>query len=322
MKSLVLTEPKKLEFVLNEETDVPHDCAKIRIARVSLTSSDVSAFEGKADFYPVVPGRIAMGLVSESSDMTLRTGQRVMLSPYRRSSGSLSVAGVDRNGYLADYVICPLSDIYTMPEGITDESIVFIEDVALAVTVLEKLDINKTQYLLLNGCSCLNLILGQLAIYYQAIPVIIDKDNSMLDLAQDMGIYFTVNPNEENVLQKIKEITSGKMCDCLALDLDSYANAEGLLDCMKEGGRLCLAGLDKKTEKLTTDFAPVFKKGLEIFGVNNGDGEIETGINMIATQVVKVDGLVKKIVDISECENAFNELCEDEAMTLKTIVKC
>ena len=108
MKSLVLTEPGKLEVVVNEEKDVPHDQVKVRIARASVTSSDLSAYKGKSNFYPIMPSRIAMGLVSESSDFTLKTGQRVMLSPYRKSGGTLQVSGVDKNGYLADYVICPL----------------------------------------------------------------------------------------------------------------------------------------------------------------------------------------------------------------------
>ena len=47
-------------------------------------------------------------------------------------------------------------------------------------TVLEKLDVGKTQYILLNGCSSLNYIIGQLAIYYQAIPVIIEKNQELL----------------------------------------------------------------------------------------------------------------------------------------------
>ncbi len=322
MKSLVLTEPGKLETVVNEEKDVPHDCVKIRIARASITSSDLSAYKGKANFYPVMPSRIAMGLVSESSDFTLKTGQRVMLSPYRKSTGSLQVSGVDKNGYLADYVICPYSEVYAIPEGISDESVVFIEDVALAEKMLEKLDIGKTQYILLNGCSALNYIIGQLAIYYQAIPVIIDKNQELLDLAQDLGIYYTVNPNEENVYQKVKEITSGKMSDYMVLDLDAYPNAEGLLSCMRDGGKMCLAGLDKKTEELTADLAPVFTKGLEIFGLNNGDGELETGINMIATEVVKVDKLVERIVDISEAADVFAKLASEPPHPLKTIVKC
>ena len=322
MKSLVLTEPGKLETVVNEEKDVPHDCVKIRIARASITSSDLSAYKGKANFYPVMPSRIAMGLVSESSDFTLKTGQRVMLSPYRKSTGSLQVSGVDKNGYLADYVICPYSEVYAIPEGISDESVVFIEDVALAEKMLEKLDIGKTQYILLNGCSALNYIIGQLAIYYQAIPVIIDKNQELLDLAQDLGIYYTVNPNEENVYQKVKEITSGKMSDYMVLDLDAYPNAEGLLSCMRDGGKMCLAGLDKKTEELTADLAPVFTKGLEIFGLNNGDGELETGINMIATEVVKVDKLVERIVDISEAADVFAKLAAEPPHPLKTIVKC
>ncbi len=322
MKSLVLTEPGKLETVVNEEKDVPHEQVKVRIARASVTSSDISAYRGKSSFYPIMPSRIAMGLVSESSDFTLKTGQRVMLSPYRKAAGTFQVSGVDKNGYLADYVICPLSEVYTIPEGISDEAVVFIEDVALAEKIIEKLDVGKTRYILLNGCSALNYIVGQLAIYYQAIPVIIDKNQELLDLAQDLGIYYTVNPNEENVYQKVKEITSGKMCDYMVIDMDTFPNADDLLTCLREGGKMCLAGLDKKTEVLKADLSPVFVKGLEIYGLNNGDGEIETGINMIATEVVKVDKLIERIADISVAAEIFGQMAKEPPHPLKTIIKC
>lgn len=321
MKSLVLTEVGKLEFVVNEEAEVPADCAKIRIARASITSSDISSFKGKTTL-PITPSRIAMGLVSECSDFSLKTGQRVMLSPYHKEGNTFSTRGVDIDGYLADYVICPLKDIYTMPEGISDESIVFIEDIALAVCTLEKLDIKKAQYILLNGCSAFNFIVAQLALYYQAIPVIIDKNQQMLDLAQDLGIYYTINPSEEKISQKVKEITCGKLCDCLVVDTDSYPNAEGLLDCLKYGSKICLTGLDKNIETLEVNLAPVFTKAIEIFGINNGDGEIETAINMLATEIVKVDNLIDKVADISETEDIISQMAKQGCPSLKTIIKC
>ena len=47
-----------------------------------------------------------------------------------------------------------------------------------------------------------------------------------------------------------------------------------------------------------------------------------TGINMIATEVVKVDKLIERVADISEAQEVFAKLAEDIPHPLKTIIKC
>ena len=320
MRSWMITRPGILEQTSSEDDILPQDCARVRAARVAVSPSDTAAFTGKSGKYPVVPGRIAMGLVSESNDMTLKIGQRVMLSPYRHTEKGTLVKGVDCDGYFSDFVTCPLSEIYVMPEGVSDESVVFVEDVALAVAVLEKLDIAKTQYLLLNGCSVLNCVIAQLAIYYQAIPVMADRRREMLELAEDMGVYYTVNPDEEDVFEKIKEITSGAMCDCMAADADFFPDASALFPCLKTGGKAAFCGIGGATCSAYAPISDIVSKRLEVYGVNSGDGELETAINMIATEIVKVDGLFGNLEQFSDAPAVLEKAASAQA-GMKTIVR-
>lgn len=321
MKSWIVSKPGELVSATAEDVSLPQEAARIRMTRAAVSPSDIAAFQGKAGKLPLIPCRIAMGLVGESNDITLKIGQRVMLSPYRHTEKGTLIKGVDCDGYLSDFVTCPQSEIYVIPEGISDEAVVFAEDIALAVNVLEKLDISKTQYILLHGCTTLNFIIAQLAIYYQAIPIIADTRRDMLELAEDMGVYFTANPDEEDLLDKVKELTSGKMCDCVVVDADFFPETGKMLSCLKTGGKAGIFGMGNMSTEASAPVAEIVSKRLEVFGVQNGDGELETAINMLATEIVKVDKLVAGLEEFKDAPQVFERLAKSPSPGLKTLIR-
>lgn len=324
MKSYKITKNFSIEPETEEGSYNLKQFAKIKITRAGVCSSDVAVFAGRiadADL-PLCPTRTAIGLVSESDDITLRKGQRVMLSPYTRlENDKFQINGLKNDGYLADYVYAPLENIYTVPTGISDDAFTFIEDIAMAINVVEKLDIEKTKYVMLYGCTAVNLILAQLCFYYQAIPVMIDNDNARISVAQELGAYYCINYVEEDVMQKLREITSGKLVDYLILDSDICDEVGRMLSYVRQGGKVAIAGFNTSKPSLKGDFSPIVNNDLQVFGISDGFGEIETAINMLATGIVKVDALVEQIVDISEAQTVFSALAKKNNY-LKTIFKC
>lgn len=324
MKSYKVSKSFAFDEIIEDGTQNLDDCAKVKIIRVGVCPSDVAIFSGKMEnvALPIVPTRIAVGLVSESNDMTLRKGQRVMLAPYTRyDNGSYSIVGMKENGYLADYVYAPLQNIYTIPDGLKDCDITFIEDIAMACNVIEKLDVDKTKYVMLYGCSSVNLIIAQLCIYYQAIPIIIDNDNARLSIAQDLGVYYCVNYVEEEVSQKIREITSGKLVDYFILDSDICEEVGRMLHYVHKNGKVAIMGYNTSIQSLKGDFSAIIKNNLTVYGINDGYGEIHTAINMLATGIVKVDKLVEQVVDLQDVQTVFSSLAKTKNY-LKTIIKC
>ena len=324
MQSYRITKNFTIEPETEEGSFSLKEYAKIKITRAGVCSSDVVAFAGRSDKVnlPLCPTRIAVGLVSESDDITLRKGQRVMLSPYTRlENGKYIINGLKNDGYLADYVFAPLHNIYTVPTGVSDSAFTFIEDIAMAINVIEKLDVEKTKYVMLYGCTSVNLIIAQLCIYYQAIPIVIDNDNSRLSIAQGLGAYYCINYVEEDVLQKLREITSGKLVEYLILDSDICNEVGKMLSYVRRNGKVAVVGYNTSKPGLKGDFSPIINKNLTIYGISDGYGEIETAINMLATGTVKIDPLIEQEVDISEAQTTFSALAKQNNY-LKTIFKC
>ena len=324
MKTFRITKNFTIEEESEESALSLKEYAKIKILRAGVCESDVALFSGKVTDakLPLCPTRIAVGLVSDCEDITLRKGQRVMLSPYTRlENGKYVINGLKNDGYLADYVYAPLQNIYTLPLGVGDNAFTFIEDIAIAINIVEKLDIEKTKYVMLYGCTSINLIIAQLCIYYQAIPIVIDNDTSRLDLARDLGVYYAINYVEEDVLQKLKEITSGKLVEYLILSSDVCDEVGRMLHYVRKNGKVAIAGYNKDIPPLKGDLSPIIAKNLTVFGINNGFGEIETAINLLATGVVKVDCLIEQEFDYSEAQQVFSDMAKKHNY-LKTIFKC
>lgn len=324
MKSFRITKNFTIEEESLESALSLKDYAKIKILRTGVCESDVAVFSGKITKVnlPLCPTRIAIGLVSECEDITLRKGQRVMLSPYTRlENGKYVINGLKSDGYLADYVYAPLHNIYTLPLGVSDSAFTFIEDIAMAINIVEKLDIEKTKYVMLYGCTSVNLIIAQLCIYYQAIPIVIDNDATRLDLAKKLGVYYAINYVEEDILQKLKEITSGKLVEYLILSSDVCDEVGRMLHYLRKNGNVAIVGYNKAIPPLKGDLSPIIANNLTVYGISDGFGEIETAINLLATEVVKVDSLIEQEVDISEAQEVFSELAKKHNY-LKTIFKC
>lgn len=324
MKSYKITKNFTIEEQSQDGNASLKDCAKIKIVRASICPSDIALFQGKIEgaALPITPCRIAVGLVSESEDITLRKGQRVMLSPYTRfENGTYHINGLKDDGYLGDYVYAPLHNIYTVPDGISDNSITFIEDIAMAINVIEKLDVEKTKYVMLYGCSTVNMIIAQLCIYYQAIPIIIDNDNARLSVAQEQGVYYCINYAEEEVLQKIREITSGKLVDYLILDSDICDEIGRMLHYVRLNGKVAIVGYNTSVQSLKGDFSPVIRNNLTVYGISDGYGEIETAINMLATETVNVDQLIDQVVEADDIQNTLSAMSKTHNY-FKTIIKC
>lgn len=331
MKRWELKDIKTLELVEDDSIESLTDgYARVKITHVAVNQADISAYMGRINVnHPIVPTRIATGLISEARGSRLNKGQRVLLSSYSKGDNNPPLFGIDKSGLLSEYVTVPIGAIYELASqdddsfidaGIKDINALFVEDIALAINVIGDLKLEKTQYIVLMGASHLNCIIAELAIYYQAIPIIIDNDSDRLRVAADVGCYYVINTSEENALQKVLEITSGKLADTLAFDTDSFSNASEICSYLKHGGRVCLFGHNPAPEKLVSNLAPIVKSQLIMIGETSAGGAIESAINMLMNNIIKVNSFIERTVSFDNAGETFNEM-SSKGNYYKTIIK-
>lgn len=302
--------------LIGDETENENSgCAKVKIIRSSIDNSDIFAYTRKKAV-SIVPSSSAAGLISECPTGEFKSGQRVFLSCSGKS-GSDGASG----GYLRDYANVSTDYIYELPDVIADNDIVFIDSIAKACNLIDKLEIKPAQTVIINGVSVINLIIAQLLRYHQALPIMIDSDDEKLGLAQDLGVDFIINSSQENVPYMVKSFTSGKMASALVVDLDILSDMDELPYCLAMGGKIALINANSALKCYKIDFINILNKELSIFGIKDGDGKVSMAINLLAMEKVKVAPLIGDIVGFSEVPQLMEKF--NDGITFKmNIVKC
>lgn len=282
---------------------------KLKMSKVALSSTDVSYFASEHEGV-FVPGHSGVGYVSEADEsLGLKLGARVVVSPFLsyvdHGVKKVNVMGVDVDGLLADFVTVPAENVYALPDGISDEDAVFAEYIALGNNVFENMDYQKGDYVVIVGASTLGLVLSQMAVYYQLVPILIDLDADKLHLAEHWGVYYTLNPTYDNLERRVEEITGGRMSEfsVFAGEGIPFSNTARLV---KNGGVIIIAGYSSHA-KHQLDMGMVLGKQLTIKGVGNGLGEMFSAINLLANKIIKTDGIISKTVDFEEVPEMVEE---------------
>ena len=294
-------------------SQVRENCVKVKVLCASLSVSDKMVFQGAISSvsYPIVPGRCGAGIISEvdPSVKSFKRGDRVYLSSReacnecyyckmgRRSECMhLQTYGVDTNGVLSDFAIVPVETMYHLPDRVSDSEAIFIEHIALAINTISTLKVRKGDHFAIIGASALGLVMAQVALYYQAVPIVIDNREDRLEKARELGIYYSINSAKEDVQKKVFALTGGKMATRLAYTLDANAlQYSKVLSIVSSNGRAGLVGADVELDKIQIDASTIVEKSITLYGINQTTDHITSAINMLASKDVKVGNFITEL---------------------------
>ena len=194
---------------------------------------------------------------------------------------------------------------YILPDGIPDEEAIFAEYIAFGIKIISKMQCEKGDYVVIIGASTLGLVLSQLAMYYQLVPILIDMDSDKLNLAKSWGVYYTLNPTHDNVENRVEEITGGRMSE-FAVFVGEGMPANSALRLLQNGG-IAIFGGYTTIQKQTIDAELIIRKHITIKGVDNGFGEMPSAINLLANQIIKTDGIINGRADFEDIPKIVEE---------------
>jgi threonine 3-dehydrogenase len=176
------------------------------------------------------------------------------------------IIGVDRDGAFADYIAMPASNVIKL-DGIPREIGAIMDPVGNAVhTVLEGDDLTGSSVFVL-GCGPIGCFACGVARAAGASLVIASDLNDMrLELARRMGAEVTLNPDRDDVLARIRELTAGEGVDRVCEMSGHPAGHAQAFAAARSGGRVNLLGTPSRPTQV--DFArDVIFKGLTLYGV-------------------------------------------------------
>jgi alcohol dehydrogenase len=268
MKALIYQGPGEKTWETKADPAIldPSD-AIVRIDSSTICGTDLHILKG--DVPAVTPGTVlgheAVGTVMETGAAvtTFAEGDRVLMScitscgrcrfckeaRYGQCTGGGGwIFGHLIDGLQAEYARVPFVDtsVYKVPEGLTDEQVLFLADIlptAYEVGVLNgKVDAGDTVVIVGAGPVGLATVMTA-KLYTPARIVVIDLADSRLEKAQEFGAHVTINNGREDALAVVNELTHGLGADVVVEAVGLPETFELCTELVRPGGHVANVGV-------------------------------------------------------------------------------
>jgi L-iditol 2-dehydrogenase len=342
MKALVLSAYKHLDI---EDVPVPQPDADellIRIRACGICGSDVHGYDGSTGrrIPPIVMGHEAAGVVeSVGRDVTrFRPGDRVTfdstvycgrcfycdrgqvnLCDHREVIG-VSTPMFRRMGAFAEYVTVPARIAYMLPDSMPFAHAALIEAASVAVHGASLTPIEPGDTAVVVGSGMIGLLTLQAVRQAGAERVVVvDVDDTRLELARKLGATETLNSKKADTVAEIQKLTGGRGAD-VAVECVGITDAIALaVESVRKGGAVTLVG--NVAPRIELALQSVVSRQIRLQGSCASNGEYPESIAMMAGGKIQVEPLVSARAPLADGARWFERLYSHEPGLLKVVLE-
>ena len=179
--------------------------ALIRVSVAGICSTDLEMVKGYVDGFTGVLGHEFVGVVEAvgSAGDESWIGQRVVssinigcghcavcLSDGPEHCPSRRVLGIhDRDGVFAEYVAVPVANLLLVPDGVADETAVFVEPLAAACRIREQVMVRPTMKTAVVGPGRLGILIGKVLSLAGTEVTMLGRRPASLELPAQWGLH-------------------------------------------------------------------------------------------------------------------------------------
>jgi threonine 3-dehydrogenase len=175
------------------------------------------------------------------------------------------VIGVDRDGAFAEYIAMPVSNVMRL-DGIPTEIGAIMDPLGNAVHTVLEAEVPGSTVLVI-GCGPIGCFaVGVARAAGASLVIASDFNPRRLDIARCMGAHVVLNPAQEDVVARARELTSGDGVD-LVCEMSGHPQGHAqAFAAARLGGRVHLLGTPNRPTEVHFDRDVIFK-GLTLYGV-------------------------------------------------------
>jgi L-iditol 2-dehydrogenase len=231
MRQAVLTGPRRFDIVEVAKPRPGPGEVLVEVAACGVCASELDSWTGRSEpAYPLRLGHEVSGTVAElgAGVDTLAPGQRVGV-------------WVTSDGY-ADFVVARAAHCFPAGDDVSLDT-VLAEPLACAVNAVELADVRLGDDVVLIGAGFMGHLAQQLVSLRGARQVIVaDTRQDALDRAAELGATATVLVGEQDLAEKVAELTDGTLADVCFECTGSQAALETIGSVTRMSGKLVLVG--------------------------------------------------------------------------------
>lgn len=321
----------------------------IKVEACGICAGDVKAWDGALSFWggdgqpkyikePMIPGHEFIGEVVELGDGVkgdFAIGDRVISEQivpcwecrfcnrgeyWMCEKHDLYGFQNNVNGGMAEYMKFPIEGLnHKVPKDLTLEQAVLIEPYACSMHAVQRANIQLGDVVVISGAGTLGLgMVGAVRLRGSAKLIALDLRPERLELAKKFGADIVMNPKEEDVVSKIKEMTGG-------YGADIYIEASGAAQSVVQGlqlirklGRFVEFSVFK--DPVTVDWSIISdRKELDLLGSHLGPYCYPLVIKGIQDGNLPTEGVVTHKLPLEKFQQGF-EMMKKGVNSLKVVL--
>jgi L-iditol 2-dehydrogenase len=221
--------------------------------------------------------------------------------------------GIDRNGFFAESIVISPKYLIPVPDGVSDEEAGIMEPVALAIHVLDLLKPNIGEWATILGQGPIGLLMTQVAKLKGCRVIAIDVEDYRLDCAKRYGAEVCINPQQEDVVKRVREITE-RGSDVVVEAAGKTRTVEQTPFLVRKAGRVALVGEFKGRMNFgeadeacffTTYISPV---------------QYPMAVELVAKKLLDVKGLITHRFRLKDFKKAIETANDPAEKPLKVVI--
>jgi 2-desacetyl-2-hydroxyethyl bacteriochlorophyllide A dehydrogenase len=322
VRAFVLSEPGRFHYEDREAPELREGHALLRVRSVGLCGTDLSSFRGSNPLvsYPRVPGHeIAATVVEVRGDAPpgIEPGANVAVSPYSNCGKCSScrrgrpnacqfneTLGVQRDGAMTELISVPFSRII-FAGGMPLRTLGMVEPLTVGFHSVNRGRVTSSDTVAVFGCGGVGLGAVAGAAFRGARVIGVDVEHSKLELARKAGAAFTIHSTEENLHDRLAELTGAHGPDVIIEAIGMPATFRAAVDEVAWTGRVVYIGYAKEPVSYETRW--FVQKELDIIGSRNAQPEdFAATVEMLRLGRFPVDDAISHVFPFAEAGEAFS----------------
>ncbi|MBR6816005.1 MAG: NAD(P)-dependent alcohol dehydrogenase [Clostridia bacterium] len=314
----------------------------VKLEYVGVCGSDLHYYEsGAIGNYivepPFVLGHESGGTVVEVGKNVkhLVPGDRVALEPgktcgqcefcrtgrYNLCPDVIFFATPPIDGVFQEYVAHEAALCFKLPENVSTMEGALIEPLAVGFHAANQGNAHIGQTAVVMGAGCIGLC-SLLALKAEGVSTVyvVDIAKNRLDKALELGASAVINGLEENVIEKIRELTGGDGADLFIETAGTEITTRQCIQTIKKGGTIVLVGYSK-TDEISVPVNMALDKELTFKTIFRYRHIYPMAIDAVASGKLNLKGIVTHYFDFDDLQNAMDQSIADKQNIVKSVIK-
>jgi (R,R)-butanediol dehydrogenase/meso-butanediol dehydrogenase/diacetyl reductase len=209
----------------------------------------------------------------------------------------LEVAGLGRDGGLAEFMTWPADHLIRLPHSVKDDEAPLLEPATVAVHAVRRSGVRVGESVAVLGVGTVGALTLQAFKAAGAVVYAVDARKSSLQMAARLGADEVVDASRGDAGDRLRDLTGGIGPDFVVETAGAARTPLDAFDWVRRAGTVVLVGI--YAAKPEADFNVIVGKELQVIGsVAAGTGDMRAAVKLAADGKIRLGDLVSDRISL------------------------